>query len=330
VSRVGARTTLAVLALVVLASLLPVLAATAQTPRIYRIGAVLLGGPYAAALQGLREGLREQGFEEAKQYTLILRDTKGDTKVVETVARELERDNVDLLYTVATSVTLSAKRATTRVPIVFNAGSDPIALGLVESYRKPGGRLTGVHSQLADLTAKRLELLKEVVPGVRRVLVLSTPENPVSQQALKSAREAAHQLKIELVERPVRSTEELRAALTAVRPGEFGALFYIASALVTSQTDAIIEIARQKKLPTMFQEPDSINKGALAAYGSSYRAAGHLSAKHVRRVLQGTPPGEIPVEQVSKPYLALNLKTAKAIGLTVPHPVVMRADEIIQ
>jgi probable selenium-dependent hydroxylase accessory protein YqeC len=181
--------------------------------------------------------LKELGWVEGRQYTLIIRDTKGDAKAVEMAAQGLERDNVDLIYSVATSVTIAVKRATSRVPIVFNAGSDPVAMGLVESYRKPGGRLTGVHSQLADLTAKRLELLREIVPGVRRVVAFYTPENPASQEAMKSARDAAHQLKIDLVERPVRSTEEMRAALDALRPGEFGALFYVASALVTSATE---------------------------------------------------------------------------------------------
>jgi putative ABC transport system substrate-binding protein len=136
----------------------------AQQARVYRVGVILQGGPFSQAVDGLREGLRELGFEEGKQFVLHVRDAKGDLKLVEAAARDLERENVDLIYAVATSVAVVVKRATRNVPIVFYAGTDPVASGLVENFRKPGGRLTGAHGRFADLGAKRLELLKEMVP----------------------------------------------------------------------------------------------------------------------------------------------------------------------
>jgi len=146
------------------------LGAEAQEARIYRVGVILQGGPYLGAVDGLRKGLTELGLEEGRQVVLHVRDCRGDLKVVEQTAVDLEHEKVDLIYSVGTSVTRLVKRATKTVPIVFNAGSDPVAFGLVESFRKPGGRLTGIYSRFTDLTAKRLGLLKEMLPRLRRVV----------------------------------------------------------------------------------------------------------------------------------------------------------------
>ena len=306
------------------------LAVEAQQARVYRVGVVLQGGLYFSAIDGLRDGLRELGLEEGKQFVLHVRDSKGDLKSVEAAAGSLEGEKVDLIFAVTTSVTLAVKRATKSVPIVFHAGTDPVSSGLVESFRKPGGRLTGIASQGTGLTAKRLELLKEMVPRLRRVVTFYSPDNPVAQQSVKIARNAARQLKVELVERPVASIDELRAGLRALRPGEADAFFYVSDAMVASQAELIIESARAKRLATMFQERGAVAKGALAAYGESYYTIGRLSAKHVQRVLLGADPGNLPVEQVDRFHFVINLKTAKALGLTIPQSLLARADEVIE
>jgi putative ABC transport system substrate-binding protein len=316
--------------ILILAILAAPLAVEAQQARVYRVGVVLQGGSYSAAIDGLRDGLRELGLEEGKQFVLHVRDTKGDLKSVEAAARSLEGEKVDLIYALATSVTLAAKRATKSVPIVFYAGTDPVAVGLVESFRKPGGRLTGIHSRFTDLTAKRLELLKEMVPRLRRVVTFYSPDNPAAQQSVKIARDAARQLKVELVERPVASIEELRAGLRALRPGEAVGFVSMTDAMVTSQAELIIDAARAKRLPTMFADTESVAKGALASYGVSRYEFGRLSAKHVQRVLLGADPGNLPVEQVDRLHFVINLKTAKALGLTIPQSVLTRADEVIE
>jgi len=288
------------------------------------------GGPYSAVIDGLRDGLKELGLEEGKQLVFHVRDGKGDLKSVEAAARDLEREQVDLIYAVTTSVSLLVKRATKSVPIVFYVGIDPVALGFVESFRMPKGRLTGIHGRFVELTAKRLELLKVIVPRLRRVVTFYRPDNAGLQQSMKIAREAARQLKVELVERPVASVKELQAGLRALRPGEAEALLYVTDVMVGSQTEWIIETARAKRLPTMFADNQSATKGALASYGASYYTIGRLSAKHVQRILLGADPGTLPVEQLDRLHFVINLKTAKAIGLTIPPSVLARADEVIR
>jgi putative ABC transport system substrate-binding protein len=306
------------------------LAAEAQQARVYRVGVVLQGGPYLGAVDGLRKGLAELGLEEGKQFVFHVREGKGDLKAVEEAAGDLEREKVDLIYSVATSVTLAVKRATKTVPIVFYAGSDPVALGLVESFRKPGARLTGIYGRLSDLEAKRLELLKEMLPRLRRVVIFYNPDNRSAQRGVEEARDAARQLKVELLERRVASVEELRAGLRALRAGEADAYFTGVDAMVISQEALVIETARAKKLPTMFSDQDSVAKGGLASYGVSYFAMGRLAAKYVQRILLGSNPGELPVEQVDRLYFVINLKTAKALGLALPPSLLQRADEVIQ
>lgn len=302
----------------------------AQSPRVYRVGAILHGGSYLLALDGLREGLRELGFEEGKHFVLQVRDTHGDLKLVETVARALEQDNVDLIYTVATSVTVAAKRATRRVPIVFYAGGDPQTYGLIDNVRKPGGRLTGIHSRFTELTAKRLEILKEMVPRLRRVAAFYSPSNLVAEESMHTAREAARRLKLELVEGRIGSVDDLRVSLRRLRPGDVDAICYVADAMVSSHSELIVEAGRTKKLPTMFHEPAAVVRGGLASYGVHFSTVGRLSAKQVHRVLLGANPGDLPVEHVDRLHFVLNLKTARALGLTIPPSMLARADEIIE
>ena len=302
------------------------LAVRAQQARVYRVGVVLYGGPYAGAVDGLRKGLAQLGLEEGKQLILHVRDGKGDLKAVEEAAAGLEREKVDLIFAVASTVADAVKRTTKTVPIVFYAGTDPVAAGLVESFQKPGGRLTGIYGRLADLTAKRLELLRDMVPGLRRVVTFYNSDS----QSMKAMREAARLLKVELIERRVTSVEELRAALRALRAGEADAYLSSTAGMVVSQSELVIDTMKAKKLPSMFSELDSVVKGGLAGYGVSYDAMGRLAAKYVHRILLSANPGELPVEQVDRLYFVINLKTAKDIGLTIPQSLLLRADEVIQ
>jgi ABC-type uncharacterized transport system substrate-binding protein len=307
---------------------LPLAAEAQPAAKVYGVGVVLQGGPYHAAVDGLRDGLKELGFEEGTQYVLHLRDVKGDLTAVGEAARNLEREKVDLIYAVATGVSVSVQRATTKVPIVFYAGADPVEVGLVKSLARPGGRITGVHSRQADLIGKRLEILKEIVPTFHRVVTFYNPANPALRPGVTMARVATRQLGIELVERHVRSVDELRAGLRGLKAGEVDAIL-VWDAMVVSQTPLIVETAKTKKLPTMFFDRTSVAAGGLASYGTSYYGVGRQAAKYVHRVLSGTSPADLPVERSDRFELVINLKTAKALGLTIPASLLLRADQVI-
>ncbi len=302
----------------------------AQHAPVYRVAVLLQGGAYLPAVEGLRDGLKQLGLEDGKQIVLRVRDARGDLKSLEAAAKSFEDEHVDLMYTVATSVTLAAKRATKRVPIVFYVGTDPVAVGLIDSYGKPGGRFTGVHSGFTDLTGKRLEILKDIMPKLRRVATFYDPANPAAQRSIKIARDAGRRLKVALVERPVTSVDDLRASLRALKPSDADALFDVSDAMVHSQLDLMIEVAKAKGLPAMLQEETGVAKGGLASYGVNFYAIGQLGAKQVQRILQGASPGDLPVEQLDRLKLVINMKTARSLGLTVPAAVLARADQVIE
>ena len=298
--------------------------------KVSRIGVVLPAGPLYEALDGLKDGLRELGLEEGKQYALTIRDTKGDPKAAEEAARSLEREKVSLIYALASSVVTAAKGATTNVPIVFGMGSDPVTGGIIDSFGKPGGRLTGVHYLVRDLTAKRLEILNEIVLKLTRVVTFYDPANRVAIDSAKFGREEAKRLGLRFVERQVASVEELKKVLQALKPREADAFFYTADAMVGSQAQLIIDTTKAKKLATMFHEPSLVAKGALASYGQNYYEVGRASAKYVQRVLNGAQPRDLRVETIENIELAINLTTAKQLGLTIPPNVLARAKKVIK
>jgi putative ABC transport system substrate-binding protein len=303
----------------------------AQQPKTYRVGVITAGGVWYETIDGLRVGLRKLGLGEGKQLVLDIRDTKGDVKLAEEAARNFEREKVDLIYTTQTSVTIAAKRATADIPIVFCAGADPVVLGLVDSFAKPGGRLVGVYEPGTDLTAKRLEILKEIVPKLRRIVTFYDPRNPVAIESAKLARDEVARLRgVEFVERHFASIEELQADIRALRAGELDAFFQLSDAMVSNQAQLIIDTARVKRLPTMFLDHSSVIKGGLASYAVSRHEVGRVSAKYVQRILTGVKPKDLPVEGIDKIDLVINLKTAKQIGLTIPPNVLVRANRVIK
>ncbi len=195
---------------------------------------------------------------------------------------------------------------------------------------KPGGRLTGVQYSTTDLTGKRLELLKEIIPKLSRVLTVFNADNRMSKEAAGLAREAAKQLGVRLVERHASSVDQLRQRLEALKAKEVDAFFYTTDAMVTSQAQLVVDLATSKKLPTMFSEQSLVVMGGLASYGQNFREIGRLSAKFVQKVLSGQQPQDLRVETVDKYELSINLKTAKHIGLTIPPNVLARADKVIK
>ena len=303
--------------------------ASAQQTKVYRIGVLLPGEAWYEIIAGLRDGLTQLGLHEGKNFSLLMRDWTGDAKTAEETARAFERERVDLVYTTSTNGTIAAKRSTS-LPIVFCAGTDPVALGLVNSFAKPGGRLSGVYNPVTDLTAKRLEILKEIVPTIRRVITFYDPRRATAIESSKLGREAARKMGIQLIERHVTSDEELQNNVRTLKDGEADAYLAVSDPIASNQSQVIIEAAITKRLPTMFDFRLHVTKGGLSTYTVSLHEAGRLSAKYVQRVLAGMKPSELPVQGVDKIELVLNLKTAKQIGLTIPPNVLARADRVIK
>ena len=268
-----------------------------------RLGVVLQGGPFYAMLDGLRDGLKAVGLEDGQRVVLVIRDAKGDLKPVEAAAQALEQERVSLIVSFA---------------------------GLVQSIAKPGGRLTGVHYLSTDLTAKRLEILKELLPKLRRVITFYNPSNPLAREGARSAREAGRKLRVEIVERPVPAVEALRAAVRGLKAEQGDAYFFLPDAMAISQAQVILDAATAIRLPTMAQDLDLTAKGVLVCYGVSYREVGREAAMYVQRILAGASPRDLPVQSVDRLTLAVNLKTATALGITIPQSVLIRADEVIQ
>ena len=250
---------------------------------------------------------------------------------IRAAARALEREErVDLIVALATSVALAAKQSTENVPIVFVTGSDPAALGLVDTLARPGGRLTGIHSISSDLTSKRLEFLREIMPTVQRVLTFYSPGNSTAVSAVELARDAVRRLGINLVEQAVTSTEEIHERLRALSATDAEAYFFGSDAMVNSQGSLILERANALRMAVVAFGLDLVREGALISYGFSYRDLGRRAAVYVSRILAGARPSDLPVEAVSVPALAINLKAAKALGIEIPPTLLARADEVIE
>jgi ABC-type uncharacterized transport system substrate-binding protein len=304
--------------------------AEAQSTKPLHVGVIYLGGVFAAVVDGLRTGMKEGGWQEGKQYVLDIEDLKGDVKNIESVAQKLEAKKVSVIFTSTQPATTGAMKGTKSTPIVFAIGTDPVSQGFVQSFAKPGGRLTGIQYLARDLTGKRLELLKEILPKLRSVVTFYNPAITASNEGAKLGRDEAQRRNIKFVERHIKSPDDINAALDALKPGEFDAYFYVADAIVASQAQRIIDVARAKKLPTMFHDQGLVESGALASYGQSYFEIGRRSATYVQRVLMGTSPQDLRVETMEDCDLVFNLQTAKQIGVKIPSQVLARAKKVIK
>ena len=311
----------------VLAALLTLFAleAVAQPARrVHRIG--VLNEAWAAShptVEGLKAGLRELGLEEGRDVRFDIRFTEGKLEGMPAAAMALAQAGVDLIVTSQYAATQAAKDATTRIPIVFTLLSDPAAAGIVANPARPEGNVTGVSSLQAELVAKRLEILKILVPGVRRVWVVHHAGDPSATAMVVQALSAGPQLKLDLVPRGVLTQEDLALALRSVRPGD--ALL----APETSNLDiptAILQTSLTARVPAVFTTALWVGHGGLVSYGPDYYAHGFQAASLVAKILRGARPSDVPVEGTDKIDLAVNLKTADLLGITVPRKILLRAD----
>ena len=297
--------------------------------RPVRIGALNESWGPTPMVVGLRDGLKELGYQEDRDYFLGIRFTQGDRTALPVAAHELVKLGVDLIFAETDAAAKAAQLATSQVPIVFPYSSDPIGSGLIESFARPGGNITGVAGLTLDLGPKRLQLFKEMLPGLRRVLF---PYDAADASALKEAityRQAARQLGIELVGQPVHTSEEARDILTRIQPGEVDGVLppHCCSLNIPG---VVLDIMIPKRIPAMFETAFWPEQGAFASYGQDYYESSKQSARLVDKILKGQKPAEIPVEVNSKIEFVINLKAAKALGLTIAPEVLYQADRIIR
>ena len=313
-------------ALMAVCALVSTSADAGEARRPYRVG--VLNEAWAAnhpTIEGLKAGLKELGLEEGRDVTFDIHFTKGDPSATTAAAADLAKAQIDLLFTSNEAATQAAKDASQTVPIVFTLVGDPIAAGIVGQLAHPGGNITGVSSLTTELVPKRIETLQKLVPAVRRVWAIYDAGDPSSVAAARKAQEAGPRLRLGVVDRSVRAPEELEQALKELRPGDA----LLPPDIATMDIPAVIlEVSLASRIPAIFPAALWVDHGGLASYGPDYYAQGVQAARLVAKILQGARAQDLPVEGADKIDLAVNLKTANLLGLTVPRKVLLRADRL--
>ena len=280
-------------------------------------------------LEGLRQGMAQLGYVEGEQITFIVEDTKMETlDPVKSVMRLLDA-KPDLIVTVSTSQTTAAKQVAGNLPIVFTVVADPVRLGLVASYASSQNNLTGVATDTAGLSGKRLELLKEMFPNMRRALVIVSTKESSAQISFKFLEETAKKLDTQLIRRDVATKAEFEKALLDSPKGSVDAIIHVPSNLLRNHISLLIDKATKDKLPLSVHEESMVQEGALVSYGNDFRLIGVQAAKIVVKVLNGTKPSDIPIETPERPVLVVNRTTAKTIGLKISRNFLERVDRIV-
>jgi putative ABC transport system substrate-binding protein len=301
----------------------------AERARPVRIGALTDSWGSTPHMAGLRDGLVALGYREREDFVIGVRFTQGKHALLPAAAHDLVRHGVDLLFVTSALPAQAAQRATTQIPIVFASVEDPVGLGLVQSFAQPGGNITGVTTLTLELASKRLELFRELVPGLHRVLYPYDAAHAPSVALAHVYQDAARHLGMELVERPMRTEAEVQALLAQVRERQIDGIVQ-PSSLSLNIPGFIMEATAERAMPTMFEKAYFVEHGGLASYGLDDYASGWQAARLVDKILKGTAPREIPVEVSMKLRFVINLKTAKALGLTIPPTILFQADEVIR
>jgi ABC-type uncharacterized transport system substrate-binding protein len=307
----------------------PPLAAWAERAgKVWRIG-FLSPGALASFIEGFRAGMRDLGYTEGQNTILIYRSAEGRFERLPDLAAELADSGVNVIVTVVTQASLAAQKATRQIPIVMVGVADPVGVGLVDSLARPGGNITGTCSIATDIVGKQLELLKETIPNLSRLGVLWNPANEAFQvPQLKEMIAAARAKGIWLQLLEARSIEEIGRAFQTMTHTD--ALFILTDPVLSLSRKSIVDAAARRRLPSMTGSRDYPEAGGLMAYGPSYFDLARRSAYFVDKILKGAKPADLPVERATKFELVINLKTAKALGLTIPPSMLARADQVIE
>jgi putative ABC transport system substrate-binding protein len=308
------------------------LAARAQQPgKVARIGFLDLGPASARSdrVEALRAGLRDLGYVEGKNIVFEFRWADRVQQLPE-LAAELVRMNVDVIFAQSSTMVEAARQATKTIPIVFALHANPVGLGHVASLARPGGNITGLSLLLTELVAKELEIFNEVVPKVKRIGVLWNPTTPSHPAALKAVKAAGEKLGVQLHMVAARSVEDFDSAFSSMMQERLEGFLVIDSPLSASQRRPLAQLALRYRLPGMFGLKENVEAGGLMSYSADALDQCRRSASYIDHILKGEKPADLPVQQPTKFVLVINLKTAKALGLTIPESFLLRADEVIE
>ena len=306
----------------------PEAAAQPSPAKVYRVGLLSQGQPPKAYLDALQQGLRERGYVEGQNLAWERRSTDGSLDQLSQFADELVRLRVDVILARASSGAVAAKKATTSIPIVFFAVYAPVEIGLVPSLARPGGNITGVAVNASDMAGKRVQLLKELIPTLKRVAMLSHPAHPTNTVQVEGAKAGARAVGVQLDVVPIRGADEFAPALKSLR-GVDAVLNADTPLFVTSRARLVAAVA-SSRLPAIYPARTYVEAGGLMSYGSDVPDLWRRSAAYVDKILKGARPGDLPVEQPSTFELTINNKTARAMGLTIPPALALRADQVFE
>jgi putative ABC transport system substrate-binding protein len=302
-----------------------------QAEKVRRVGILVtnLRGGGASYVEALKAGLRERGWIEGKNLEIDLRDPDGNTDLFRKLAAELVAAKPDVIFATTYLAVLAVTDETNTIPVVFAAISDPAKAGLVKSLARPGGQLTGVALGAVPLAGKRMEILKDALPRLARVAVLYDSGRQ-GEAGLAELRAAAARLGVALIEVGVVSGEEFEQAFAEMRARNAEALLVPGSIRFSVNEPRIIALAQRYRLPAIYEFLDWVDEGGLIAYGPDYQKGYRRVAHYIDRILRGTPPGDLPIEEAMRYELVVNLKTARALGVTIPQTVLFRADRVIE
>jgi putative ABC transport system substrate-binding protein len=310
----------------------PLVAAAQQPAKVCRIGYLESGvaAPGAPLFESFRHGLRDLGWIEGQNIAIEVRSAQGKYERLPQLAEELVHLNVDVIVASSTPAALAARHATTTIPIVIGRVADPIGSGLVASLARPGGNITGWTHLGRELRAKYVDLVREAIPGSARIGVLWNPANPIHGPSLKDIEAAAKTLKVQAHAVGVQSPEKLESAFSTLTRKHAEALVVFPDGMFLAQGERIVALAARSRLPAIYGMTELTRAGGLMGYGVNLPDMYRHGASFVDRILKGAKPADLPIEQPTKFELVVNLKTAKALGLTIPQSILVRADDVIQ
>jgi len=308
------------------------LAARAQqaASTVRQVGLIASAPPTPAMLNAFRDGMRERGYIEGQNLSVAVRWPQGSFDQDPSVVTELVNSNVDVIVAWASPAVIAVRRATSTIPIVMVSVGDPVGSGFIASLARPGGNITGLTNIAVDLNAKLMELFVELVPGMKRVGVVRNPNNPGMTAMLRETEDAVHKLNIQVEVVDAQTSDEFERAFAQLRAKSVDGVVLLADPTVIEHSRRIAELAQSARLPTAFQRRENVDAGGLFSYGPDINNQFRQAAFYVDRILKGEKPAELPVQEPTKVELVINLKTAKALGLTVPRIMQMTADEVIE